>query len=126
MTPLSLPVRGAAPGARWGAAVYTVYAVRSAGWRWRLTRRDGREIAVAPRPVPTVDQARRDVFRVRLMAATAPVETCTDEHGHCRWRLRTPRGAMLAVSAAGHLGTVAVDRAITAFRYAASHGELVD
>lgn len=97
-----------------------------AGWLWRLERADGEPLAAAPRPVLTPQQARADTLRVRLAAATGPVETYDDVHGEVRWRLLSRAGAVLAVSAAGYATRAAAEPAITAFRREASHAELAD
>ena len=97
-----------------------------AGWRWWLERGDGDQLAAAARPSSTPQLARADTLRVRLAAASSPVETYEDAHGQIRWRLLSRAGGLLAVSAVGYATRVAAERAIAAFRHEASHAELVD
>lgn len=105
---------------------YVVRAGRRTGWRWWLEGRDGAQLAAAPAVSPTMEQALRDTLRVRLAAATAPVETFQDREGAYRWRVRSWAGALLAVSALGYATREAADRAIETFRREASHAELLD
>jgi uncharacterized protein YegP (UPF0339 family) len=105
---------------------YVVRPGRQAGWRWWLQGRDGERLAAAPVATATMEQALRDTLRVRLAAATAPVETFQDTDGHYRWRVLSRKGALLAVSAAGYATRAAADRALATFRREASHAELLD
>ena len=105
---------------------FVVRPARHAGWRWWLERGDGDQLAAAARPSSTPQLARADTLRVRLAAATSPVETYEDTHGQIRWRLVSRAGGLLAVSAVGYATRIAADRAIAAFRHEASHAELVD
>ena len=99
---------------------------RRSGWRWWLEQHDGTQLAAGPRPAGSPEQARAQTLRVRLAAATSPVEFFTDDLGRHHWRLLSRSGAMLAVSAAGYLDKPAADRAVAAFRREASHAGLHD
>ena len=105
---------------------YVVRPARRSGWRWWLERGDGQRLAAAPGPAPSPQQARADTLRVRIAAATAPVETYEDDQGHFRWRVLSRKGALLAVSAVGYVTRLAADRAVATFRREASHAELHD
>ena len=106
--------------------MYVVRPGKRAGWRWWLEGGDGEQLAAAPVASATVEQAWRDTLRVRLAAATAPVETFRDSRGHYRWRVLTRGGALLAVSAIGYASRAAADQAVATFRRAASHAELYE
>jgi uncharacterized protein YegP (UPF0339 family) len=105
---------------------YVVRHGQRAGWRWWLEGGNGEQLAAAPVATATMEQAWRDTLRVRLAAATAPVETFEDSRGHFRFRVLTRNGALLAVSAIGYASRSAADRAVATFRRAASHAELHD
>ena len=105
---------------------YVVRPAKRSGWRWWLERGDGQQLAAAPRPAPTPEQARADTLRVRIAASTAAVETYEDDQGRFRWRVLSRAGPLLAVSAIGYVSRLAADRAIATFRREASHAELVD
>lgn len=105
---------------------YVVRPGRRTGWRWWLEARDGAQLAAAPVVTTTMEQALRDTLRVRLAAATAPVETFRDPDGAYRWRVLSRAGVVLAVSALGYATRQAADRAVETFRREASHAELLD
>ncbi len=105
---------------------YVVRPGHRAGWRWWLEGGDGEQLAAAPVTSATMEQAWRETLRVRLAAATAPVETFLDSRGHYRWRVLTRNGALLAVSAIGYATRTAADQAVATFRRAASHAELYE
>jgi len=123
------PVRLGSPRSRRLLAhrhAYVVRPGRRTGWRWWLEGRDGAQLAAAPRVTATMEQALRDTLKVRLAAATAPVETFRDPEGAYRWRVMSRAGALLAVSALGYDTREAADRAVATFRREASHAELLD
>lgn len=104
---------------------FVVRPARRSGWCWCLEHGDD-QLAAAPQPAPTAQQARADTLRVRLAAATAAAETYEDAAGVIRWRLLSRAGALLAVSAAGYATRAAAEHAIVSFRRVASHAELAD